>query len=163
MLPTAWYPSISRMRRPKSGQPRRSCQKRRRATVARRRFAGVALDILYDHFLLRHWEQFSDWDKDTFIRTVYQELQNHQALMPDNMAVVTRRMVEHDWFGAYQDLDNIGYALDRVASRIRFANRFTGIIDEIRANESELEEHFLAFFPELQAFANRYPESSHQA
>ena len=129
----------------------------------RRRFAGVALDILYDHFLLRHWEQFSDWDKDTFIRTVYRDLQNHQALMPDNMAVVTRRMVEHDWFGAYQDMDNIGYALDRVASRIRFANRFTGIIDEIRANESELEEHFLAFFPELQAFANRFPESPHQA
>jgi acyl carrier protein phosphodiesterase len=129
----------------------------------RRRFAGVALDILYDHFLLRHWEQFSDWDKNTFIRTVYRDLQNHQALMPDNMAVVIRRMVEHDWFGAYQDLDNIGYALDRVAGRIRFANRFTGIIDEIRANESELEEHFLAFFPELQAFANRYPESSHQA
>jgi len=83
--------------------------------------------------------------------------------MPENMAVVTRRMVEHDWFGAYQNLDNIGYALDRVASRIRFANRFTGIIDEIRANEAELEGHFLVFFPELQAFANRYPESSHQA
>ncbi|MGC8120147.1 ACP phosphodiesterase [Marinobacter sp. VGCF2001] len=129
----------------------------------RRRFAGVALDILYDHFLLRHWAQFSDWDRDRFIQTVYKELQTHRRLMPENMATVTHYMIQQDWFGSYQDLDNIGYALDRVAGRIRFANRFAGIIDEIRAHESELEAHFLAFFPELQAFARQAPQSDDQA
>lgn len=33
----------------------------------RRRFAGVALDILYDHYLLRHWQRFSHTDRDIFI------------------------------------------------------------------------------------------------
>jgi len=65
--------------------------------------------------------------------------------------------VEHDWFGAYQDLDNIGFALDRVAGRIRFPNQFTGIIDEIRDNELELEANFLTFFLELQTFARQFP------
>lgn len=124
----------------------------------RRRFAGVALDVLYDHFLLRHWHRFTTRNRAVFIQTVYQELRTHQPLMPDAMVTATRHMVEHDWFGAYQNLDNIGYALDRVAGRIRFANRFTGIIDEIRDNEEELEAHFLAFFPELAAFARQIPE-----
>jgi len=119
----------------------------------RRRFAGVALDILYDHFLLKHWDRFSDIEREVFIRRTYNELQQKEHLMPDKMTRVTRRMVCNDWFGAYQDLENIGYALDRVAGRIRFRNDFTGMITEIRANQIELEEGFLSFFPDLQEFA----------
>ncbi len=122
----------------------------------RRRFAGVALDILYDHYLLRHWQRFSQTDRDIFVERIYQELQRNEHLMPEKMAQVTRRMVEHDWFGAYRDLESIGYALDRVAGRIRFANKFTGMIDEIRANDVELEKRFLRFFPDLQSFAGDF-------
>lgn len=122
-------------------------------SAQRRRFAGVALDILYDHFLLRHWDKFTDVDQHTFIRTVYTELQNNEDLMSPAMSRTTRHMVHHDWFGSYRDLDNIGYALDRVAERIRFHNAFAGIIKEIRPLHSELEEHFLCFFPDLQSFA----------
>lgn len=119
----------------------------------RRRFAGVALDILYDHFLLKHWNRFSDIEQDRFIRRIYGELQEHEHLMPAPMAKVTRRMVWHDWFGAYQDLERVGYALDRVADRVRFRNNFNGIITEIRDNQPELERNFLSFFPDLQEFA----------
>lgn len=119
----------------------------------RRRFAGVALDILYDHYLLRHWQGFSQLDRDIFVHDVYRELQTHEHLMPPRMTVVMRKMVDNDWFGAYEDLDTVGYALDRVAERIRFPNDFSGIITEIRANDAELESRFLTFFPNLQKFA----------
>lgn len=122
----------------------------------RRRFAGVALDILYDHYLLRHWYRFAETDRDRFIEQVYGELEDYQHLMPETMAIVTRRMVFHDWFGAYHSLENIGHALDGVASRIRFANRFDGIIEEIYQHEEELEANFLVFFPELQHFAGEH-------
>lgn len=122
----------------------------------RRRFAGVALDILYDHYLLRHWYRFTEDNRDKFIRQVYVEFEDYEHLMPEPMARVTRRMVAHDWFGAYQSLDNIGQALDRVASRIRFANRFDGMIEEIYEHEEELEANFLVFFPELQTFAGEH-------
>ncbi|SFN50385.1 acyl carrier protein phosphodiesterase [Marinobacter pelagius] len=122
----------------------------------RRRFAGVALDILYDHFLLKHWYRFSDHDCDRFIERTYRELNENRHLMPPQMARVTARMVDYDWFGAYQDLENIGQALDRVASRIRFANRFEGMIEEIHDHRPELEERFLEFFPDLQSIAKGF-------
>ncbi len=122
-------------------------------SAQRRRFAGVALDILYDHFLLLHWSKFTGADQNTFIKNVYTELQANEDLMTPVMSRTTRHMVSHDWFGSYRDLDNIGYALDRVAARIRFQNSFAGIIDEIRPVHSELEERFLSFFPDLQEFA----------
>lgn len=119
----------------------------------RRKFAGVALDVLYDHFLLCHWGKFTDVDQNGFIQSVYAELQDNESLMSSGMSRAVRHMVSHDWFGSYRDLENIGYALDRVASRIRFENSFAGIINEIRPLHSELEEHFLSFFPDLQTFA----------
>lgn len=122
-------------------------------SAQRRRFSGIALDVLYDHFLLQHWSEFTDTDQNTFIRTVYAELQTNENLMSPDMAKTTRHLVAHDWFGSYRDLDNIGYALDRIATRIRFQNSFAGIIEEIRPLHSELEERFLSFFPDLQSFA----------
>ncbi|MCL7944647.1 ACP phosphodiesterase [Marinobacter sp. ATCH36] len=123
----------------------------------RRRFAGVALDILYDHYLLRNWQRFSHVEPDTFIDQVYQELDANWSLMPESMQRVTQQIVHHDWFRSYMELENIGYALDRVAGRIRFTNAFSGIIEEIEENDAELERRFLQFFPELKYFAKEAP------
>jgi len=121
----------------------------------RRRFSGVALDILYDHYLLRNWQRFSHVEADIFIEQVYGELDANTSLMPDRMRRVTQQIVHHDWFHSYMDLENIGYALDRVASRIRFRNSFHGIIEEIKAHDQELERRFLSFFPELKHYATK--------
>ncbi|MEX1228373.1 MAG: ACP phosphodiesterase [Marinobacter sp.] len=118
----------------------------------RRRFAGVALDVLYDHYLLRHWDIFTNLSRQAFIGSVYRDLEAGRYLMPPKMAAATAHMIDHDWFNSYTDLENIGYALDRIAGRIRFRNDFGGIIEEIRAHDAVLEEHFLSFFPGLLKF-----------
>ncbi len=66
-----------------------------------------------------------------------------------NMRSTTNRMVEHDWFGSYLKLDSIAYALDRIAGRIRYENRFDNAIEDILANQDDIEAVFFAFFPEL--------------
>jgi acyl carrier protein phosphodiesterase len=121
----------------------------------RRRFAGVALDILYDHYLLRNWDRFSSMPVDDFIDQVYAELLNHQQAMPEKMQTVTGQIVRYDWFRSYQNLDNIGFALDRVANRIRFRHDFHGIIEEIQGQDQVLEAHFLSFFPALVEHSRR--------
>ncbi|WP_404362640.1 ACP phosphodiesterase [Marinobacter sp.] len=118
----------------------------------RRRFAGVALDVLFDHYLLRHWQDFASTPRHMFIREVYADLQRGEDLMPDRMVEVTRQMIRNDWLNAYRDLENIGYALDRIAGRIRFQNRFSGMIEEIELLDPVLEAHFLSFFPDLLRF-----------
>lgn len=115
----------------------------------RRRFAGIALDVLYDHFLIIHWAEFADRRRNSFVGEVYSDLEEGRGLMPSQMARVVGRMIRHDWFTAYGDLQQIGFALDRVAERIRFRNNFDGAVEEIEAHYDELEAHFLRFFPDL--------------
>lgn len=120
----------------------------------RRRFAGVALDILFDHYLIRHWSRFAEGEQKAFIQALYRDLGRGQHLMPLRMQQVTASIITHDWFGSYASLDNIGHALDRVAGRIRFPNLFDGMIEEIQPLDSELEALFLEFFPELIAYVH---------
>ena len=125
---------------------------KRAFSPARRRFAGIALDIYFDHLLLRYWHRFDRRDADNVIAEFYRRMGAGQALMPrGNMRRVTRRMIDYDWFGSYRDADAVAEALDRVAARIRFDNRFADAIEDLQVNHEMIRDGFLEFFPQLRA------------
>ena len=116
----------------------------------RRRFAGIALDVYFDHLLMNHWSTFDSRSIEDVIQAYYARMLAGQALMPNaRMRSTTRRMVEHDWFGSYAEIDSIADALDRIASRIRFKNRFANAIEDIELNRGALQQGFLTYFPQL--------------
>jgi len=116
----------------------------------RRRFAGIALDIYFDHLLIDYWERFEQRPLEGLISGFYRRMAAGQALMPgQDMRRVTRRMIEHDWFGSYRELDAIAASLDRVAARIRFANRFAHAIEDLQRNDELIRQGFLEFYPQL--------------
>ncbi|WP_105265593.1 acyl carrier protein phosphodiesterase [Pseudoalteromonas sp. T1lg76] len=115
----------------------------------RRRFAPVALDVLFDHLLIRHWQDFTSNEFNDFCQQSYQLLNTRTELMPERMQHVVGKMCEQNWFATYAELDGVALALDRIASRIRFRNDFTGAIEDIERHFDAFEAHFLAFFPEL--------------
>lgn len=124
---------------------------KRKFSPQRRRFAGIALDIYFDHLLITHWQNFEDRNLDHLIAGLYQRMSAGQALMPAaNMRRVTMRMVEHDWFGSYRELDAVAESLDRVAGRIRFANRFDHAIEDLLRNHDCIRDGFFEFYPQLQ-------------
>ena len=116
----------------------------------RRRFAGIALDIYFDHLLIRHWERFENRDLERLIADCYRRMARGRTLMPSAaMRRVTRRMIEFDWFGSYRDEDGVAEAMDRVAARIRFSNGFGGAIDELRPHRERISAAFVEFYPAL--------------
>ncbi len=123
---------------------------KRRFSPQRRRFAGIALDIYFDHLLINYWERLEHRQLDPLIETFYRRMSTGRSLMPnENMRQVTRRMVDYDWFGSYREIAAVADALDRVARRIRFANAFDNSIEELLRNETEIRAGFLEFYPEL--------------
>jgi len=117
----------------------------------RRRYAGIIIDITFDHFLSRHWQRFNMDDRSEFITYVYGCLRQDLCIMPPRMQRVTNHMLHEDWLGSYTDLAGVENSLNGVSRRIRFANNLYGAIAEVVENYHELEHGFLEFFPELQA------------
>lgn len=130
----------------------RVIEMKRAFSRARRRFAGIALDIYFDHLLIHHWELFERRDLESLIGEFYLRMEAGRALMPgDNMRRVTKRMIDYDWFGSYRDLDAVAESLDRVAARIRFRNDFANAIEDLLRHRDLIREGFIEFYPELES------------
>ncbi len=125
---------------------------KRRFSPGRRRFAGIALDIYFDHLLINHWDKFEHGTSEQAINVFYLRMKEGQSLMPGiEMQRTTSRMIEYDWFGRYRHTESIATALDRVAGRIRFANSFDNAIEDLQNNQDEIREAFFKFYPLLKA------------
>ncbi|MGX1112508.1 acyl carrier protein phosphodiesterase [Pseudoalteromonas sp. MBR-15] len=115
----------------------------------RKRFASVAIDVAFDHFLIQHWSRFNSQPLHDFKHMSYSLLNARRDMMPLRMQHVVKSMTENDWFKEYETLDGVGLALDNIARRIRFANNFAGAAEDIARHYHDLDAVFLAFFPEL--------------
>ena len=131
-------------------------------STVRRRFAGIIVDICYDHYLARHWTEFSDEPLAAFIERTYGSLSAYRGDMPPVLSRVIRHMVKHDWLHGYRELAGIGRALDGLSMRIRRPNTLAGSVEELEANYDEMEGHFLRFFPDLVRHMETGPGQTHE-
>jgi acyl carrier protein phosphodiesterase len=129
---------------------------RRLYSPLRRRFAGIIVDLCYDHFLYRHWPKFSDSNLDRFIARAYDTLIAHQAMLPQRLQNMIPVMVRDDWLGSYQDLSGVEQALGRLAKRVTNGDRMAGAIAEVKPHYRQLEMNFLMFFPDLIRYVNEF-------
>lgn len=122
----------------------------------RRRFAGILVDMFYDHFLARHWLRYSDRPLTQFTQEVYRVLLPRRPQFPERLQRVLPPMAADDWLASYADVDSVQMALGGLARRFRRPAAAeplrTGII-ELQRQYRQLEAHFLEFFPQLRDFA----------
>jgi acyl carrier protein phosphodiesterase len=129
---------------------------RNRISPSRRRFAGIIVDVCYDHFLACQWQRFQSEPLSDFSSRIYAALKRDCTPLPERLGTVLSRMISHDWLRGYLELDHVGIALDRIADRLSCGERFKGGIADIRGHYTTLQNDFLAFFPEMVRFSKEY-------
>lgn len=121
-----------------------------------RRFAGILVDVFYDHFLALDWARFSPEPLEAFTSRLYAEVREYMSLLPQEAREAVERMRSHDVLGAYRRLEGIEAALRRVSirleARIGKAFELDKAVSELRANFGPLGEDFAEFFPQLRAY-----------
>jgi acyl carrier protein phosphodiesterase len=124
-----------------------------RISPPRRRYAGIMIDMFYDHFLAKYWHEFHDAPLTEFTGAVYAMLGRQHGVLPPRLQVMAPRMAQSDWLASYADIASIHSALDRMSQRMRRENRLSGSADELEANYAELEADFRAFLPQVRQFS----------
>lgn len=118
-----------------------------------RRFAGISLDVFYDHVLARTWDRYSGIPLEVFTGRFYQALLGRRELLPDRLAQVAPRMAEHDWLASYREFDNVRIAVTRMSGRLsRNGELLRETLVDLEAHYDVLSDGFHVFFPELIAF-----------
>ncbi len=118
---------------------------RLRLPERRRRVAGIVLDVLWDHFLVRHWSTYSDRPLGAFLDDCYRSLERMEPYWPERARRALPRIIGEDWLSAYGDLDAVGFSLDRIARRFSRDPGLAGSIRDVRRQYDALEQDFLAF------------------
>ncbi len=127
-------------------------QAKARFPQARRRTAGILLDLFFDHCLARHWHAYADVPLNQFTARVYRVLDNEPAL-PERLAYIAPRMAAQDWLGSYQEFAVLQQVLMGMSRRLSRPQMLEGAMAELKELYEPLSEDFHAFYPELQAFA----------
>jgi acyl carrier protein phosphodiesterase len=122
---------------------------KQRFSPTQRRFAGIVLDVLYDHYLAKHWPMYSPVALSDFSQGVYQVLRQHQVILPLKLQQALPEMIQHNWLCSYADLGTIEYVLTRMAKRFKRPTPIAASYSEILIHYNVLEQGFLAFFPDL--------------
>jgi acyl carrier protein phosphodiesterase len=118
-----------------------------------RRFAGIILDVLYDHYLAKHWQDYATMPLTDFANEVYQILQTHRELLPAKLQRALPDMIGNNWLCSYQELPILRYTIERIAQRFKRPTPIAQSYGEIMANYDALKQGFQAFFPELIEYA----------
>lgn len=127
-----------------------------RVSTARRRVAGIMVDLFYDHFLARDWSRHHDLPLITFTALAYAETAARAEALPERLAQQLPNMRQYDWLASYADPANIGYALDRMAQRLRQPNPLVGSGEELLRDYTGFAADFAVFLPDAVRFAEEH-------
>ncbi|EED36580.1 acyl carrier protein phosphodiesterase [Luminiphilus syltensis NOR5-1B] len=133
---------------------------RGRLSGPHRRYAGILIDMFYDHFLATHWEVYSDVPLDDFAARVYSIVRQNRSQLPARMQRSMHYLVETDLLRSYRNIDGIDRALKGIATRLTRPSPLGQAITELERNYQFLEADFSEFFPELVRFAATRPETA---
>ena len=134
-------------------------QSKSRMTPARRRYAGIIIDLAYDHFLSISWSEFAGSNREAFIAGFYVSLEENMRWLPERCSRMAKPMILSDWIGRYAHLEGVSDSLNGISGRInrqfKRDNPLYNAIEEVESNYEALHQDFLAFFPKLIQFSEK--------
>lgn len=111
----------------------------------------IIVDIAYDHFLARSWNEFHAQPLGDFVRSVYARLNENAVLCPQLLQMALPRMIEQNWLESYLTPEGIEMALARLSRRIGRAGCFDGAVVAVMKDAAGFDADFRAIFSELKS------------
>lgn len=120
-----------------------------------RRYAGIIIDLAFDHVLALRWDEYSDRSLGAFDRDVREMLARHQALVPDRLRRFMDYADRRGLFAAYRDPAEIPHSLRGIGRRLsrpnplhraeeiwddfrpRVARSFPGVFSEVQSDVAD--------------------------
>lgn len=123
-----------------------------------RRYAGILLDMWFDHCLARDFSRWSVQPLGEFSSQLRELLHQRHAQLPPALQRFVGYMDANNLPAGYADRAVLGRALAGIGQRLTRANPLDTALPVLVEREAALQARFEAFFPELQQFAREWIE-----
>jgi len=111
------------------------------------KYAGIIIDIFYDHFLASLWDSYSNLPLNEFVNRTYDLLKRNYKVLPDSIKRWFPTFLENNWMMAYTKVDGIELVLERMSANTSLPDHSAFAVEVLRDQYSLFKEDFLQFFP----------------
>jgi len=118
------------------------------------RYASVAVDILYDHFLIKNWKQYVKVPFVKKVNSFYGLLEKRLDTLPPKSKKITLKMMEANWLGMYETFDGLDLVFIGVTKRTHFPNALPETVQYLIQFYDELDHDFQIFARDLFDFVS---------
>ncbi len=125
-----------------------------------RHYAGVIVDIYYDHFLAKNWSDYHQIDLKAFTLAFYSTIKNYNSILPKGAKYMLPYMIENNWLYNYSKVEGISRALGGMSRRTKFDSKMDEAVVDLKNHYSEFEQEFKDFFIDLQSFVSEWLEAN---
>ena len=116
------------------------------------KYAGIIIDIFYDHFLASLWSSYSTLPLSEFVSRTYDLLKRNYKVLPDSIKHWFPTFLENNWMMAYTTVEGIELVLERMSANTSLPDHSAFAVEVLRNQYSIFMEDFLEFFPTIIAF-----------
>ena len=117
-----------------------------------RRYAGILIDLGFDHYLTQHWHSFSTASLPEFNREVLRTLTGGSDHLSAGSRQMLARLDEYDILNCYHEWQAVTGSAERIGERFRRGNPLVAIEQDMEPLREGMEDAFLEFYPQLQEF-----------
>lgn len=114
-----------------------------------RKYSGIVIDIFYDHFLSKNWNEFTDIDLKSFIKKSHNVLLKNIAVLPLRVQTFLPIMVAKNRLYSYSKIEGLKTALDRMAQYTSLPAATDFAIITLENNYEYFDKNFLIFFNDI--------------
>lgn len=132
------------------------CRSRTRISAPRRRYAGVLVDMFYDHLLARDWATFHAQPLHEFCFGVYRHLEARMGDLPVASHAALRLMMREDWLASYAGMEGVAAVLARMSRRARRPNPLSGGELEFLADAEGFHRDFQLWLADAAVFSEQW-------
>lgn len=113
-------------------------------------YAAVLIDMYYDHYLAKNWDDYCDIPLEEYTQTFYTSLEDNFDILPPRVQLFLHIMLKEDWLMKYRSIEGLKYILTQMDRRSKGTSKMALGTTELLEHYEVFETHFTAFFKELQ-------------
>jgi len=118
-------------------------------------YAGVIVDIIYDHFLAKNWTQYSDEKLDSFIGNFYRSLHKNYDILTEKTQDLMPYMIKYNWLSSYQTVEGIHEILTQMDRRSKNTSKMQFASEDLKEFYTEFEQEFTIFFEDIKVHSKQ--------
>ena len=116
------------------------------------KFAGIVVDIAYDHFLAKNWHLYSKEELFDFVEHCYELFRRRGEDLPEKVHFFLPYMMKSNWLYNYRSLEGIDKVFKGMSGRTPYESNLAIAIEDIKKDYDLYEQEFFNYFPELISF-----------